>query len=297
MRHPPLSLPGVISALEQYSFSDEAAHVILEEHPHLSIRYAQKIGDVWDAIKTDGALGMIPFENSSGGVVWPHLELLMHDEMSLEITASVRLQVRMCVGGTAGTTMENIHSVYSHSKGLEQSSKFLSRLPEATNKHVCSSTVEGVRKAAEAQIPGNIALASRTAIETAGLSLLAEDVADLPGVSNVTTFFVVQKNGKEKLPHLDNEYHAAIITPKNHTGVLALMLNQIAGCDMDLLSIHSRSVGDGEYAFFLEMERRGTPAEMGVLTQWLEASSFIKSVKWLGSWDDQLLSYAQPNAF
>ncbi len=297
MRHSPLDLPGTITTLEQHSFSDEAAHVVLEEHPQLQIRYQEKIGDVWSSIETDNTLGMIPFENSSGGVVWPHLERLIYSEMPLEITASVRLQVRMCVGATPGTTMENIYSVYSHPKGLEQCCKFISKLPIAANEYVCSSTVEGVRKAAHDGKPGSIALASRSAIEAAGLSLLAEDVADLPGIRNVTTFYVVQKNGKEQLPHLDREYHAAIITPRNHMGVLAKMLNQIAGCNINLLSIHSRSVDDGEYAFFMEMERRGTDAEMGVLAKWLQVSESIKSVKWLGSWNDRLCNYMQPNTF
>jgi prephenate dehydratase len=280
-----------LCALEQYSFSDEAAQLVREKHPQLKMQYATDIEGVWDAVTKESALGVIPFENSSQGVVWDNLDRLMKDAQPLQIIASVRQQVRMCVGGKAGTTLENVRTVYSHPAGLRQSARFISDLPAGVQKIECSSTVDGAKKVAESLEIGNIALASRSAIEIMGLRVIAEDVADLPREQNVTKFFVVSKNGDQKLPDTRRDYHAAIITPNDEMGVLAKMLNQIANCNVNLVSIHSRSVGDHEYAFFMDMEKRGSDGEMGVLDEWLRKSKAIKSVKWLGSWDENVRNY------
>ncbi len=290
MNHSPLTEDRSIAALEPYSFSDEAAQLLLEDHPQLKIQYGTNIGDVWKAIMQDNALGMIPFENSSGGVVWPHLERLMKEQKPLHIAASVLLRVRMCAGGVLGTTLENTTHVHSHPKGLEQTTRFLETLPASSKKVECTSTVEGTRRAAEMG-KGGLAIASQSAIEAAGLEVLAEDIADLPGSENVTKFFVVHTNGGEPLPDVQREFHAAIITPNEHIGVLADITNQMRNSYMNLVSIHSRSIGVQQYAFFMEMERRGNPEDMKLLDYWLQHSHSVKSVKWLGSWDERMCNY------
>lgn len=291
MDHSPLNDERTLCALEQYSFSDEAAQLVREKHPQLQMRYVTTIEEVWDAVIKQNALGMIPFENSSQGVVWDNLDRLLHDNQPLQITASVRQQVRMCVGGKEGTTLENVRTVYSHQAGLRQSARFISDLPAGVQKIECPSTVDGAKKVAESVEIGQIVLASRSAIEIVGLRVIAEDITDLRGKKNVTQFFVVHKNGNQKLPDVKCGYHAAIITPNDELGVLAKMLNQIANCNVNLVSIHSRSVGDHEYAFFMDMEKRGSDGEMGVLDEWLQKSKAIKSVKWLGSWDENVRNY------
>jgi prephenate dehydratase len=288
MNHSPLTDDKKLCALEQYSFSDEAAQLLRAENPQLQMQYAKNIAGVWEAVTKQNAFGMIPFENSSGGVVWPHLERLMNEDQPLQIAAAVRLKVCMCAGGRFGTMVENVQHVFSHPKALEQSTKFIGQLPANTQRTECASTVEGTTRVASMEEIGNIALASRSAIIAAGLDVIAEDIADLPGSQNVTKFFVVHKNGEQKLPDISRDYHAAIITPNDEIGVLAKMLNQVASCNLNLVSIHSRSVGDHEYAFFMEMDKRGSNGEMSVFHQWLQESKAIKSVKWLGSWDENL---------
>ena len=287
MSHASLNSPGILSSLEKFSFSDDAAQLVRDKYPELQTNYQKTIVGVWDAILSNNAFGMIPFENSSGGVVWPHLERLMQEDQALQIASAVRLKVEMCAGGRTGTTLENVIAVHSHAKGLEQTTKFIARLPKNIRTIQSDNTSEATTKVADLEI-GNIALASRRAIQAAGLEVLAENISDLQGSKNVTKFFVVHKNGEQKLPDVKRDFHAAISTPMESRGVLAAMLNQIASCNLNLVSIHSRSIDDHEYAFFIEMDKCGTDKEMSALDQWLHASSAIKSVKWLGSWDENL---------
>lgn len=290
MNHSPLTEERILCSLEQYSFSDEAASLVRAEHPQLQMQYAPNIQGVWKSIE-EGGLGMIPLENSSGGVVWPHLEKLMRAQ-ELQIAAAVRLQIRICAGGVAGANLRNATHVHSHPKGLEQCSRFIDSLQLKAEREECDSTVAAVKGVADMQTDlqdgTHIALASRLAIEALGLEVLAEDIADLPGEQNVTKFLVIHKNGGQQLPLIHAAHHAALITPKKEgRGVLAGILNQIGTSGINLHSIHSRSIGPKDYTFFMEMEREGTPEEMGVLAQWLQHSSLIQSSKWLGSWNEE----------
>ncbi len=288
--HSPLTNSGTLHALEEHSFSDEASRLVLGRHPQLKMQHDQSIEDVWRGITEQGNLGMIPFENSSGGVVWPNLDRLLYDDTPLKIAASVRLQIRMCAGGKKGTNLQNVTHVYSHPKGLDQASQFLGQLPNTLRKIECESTVDGVNRVAQSDKASHVALASRSAIEAMGLEVVAEDIANLRGAQNVTKFFVIGKNGHGQLPNNGMKHHALIITPHNHTGVLATILTQISMCRMDLVSIHSRSIANGKYSFFLEMERRGTNDEMGVLDQFLKVNTMIESARWLGSWDEEFVN-------
>lgn len=285
MTHLSPEITGTLSALEQYSFSDEAAQLIRKQYPNLTMLHAAKIGDVWNNVIENESYGIIPFENSSGGVVWPHLDRLMREATPLQIIAAVHLEVRMCVGGKQGTTLENAQKVYSHPKGIEQCATFLHSLHAQTVE--ASSTVNGVQKAKEDAIP-SVALASRAALEAHGLTILGEDVADLKGAENVTNFFVIRKNGDETLPRPEAEYHSVIIIPHNTQGVIADILQEIKKRKVDLLSLHSRSIGRKRYAFYIEMHRQGSNKMMQNLATTLNESSFIESVKWLGSWDTQV---------
>lgn len=282
MTHLSHEITGTLSALEQHSFSDEAAKLIHAQYPHLTIEYASNIGDVWKQVIENGSYGMMPFENSSGGVVLPHLDQLIGESTPLQIVASVSLQIRMCVGGNQGATLENAENVFSHSKGLDQCSRFLSNIQ--AKPQACSSTVQGVQLAKENTNP-SIALASRSALEAYGLQILQDDVANLKGSQNVTKFFVIHRNGEVQLPTPESQYHAAMITPHNARGVLADILNEIREREVDLLSLHSRSIGPDAYTFYIEMQRQGSDKKMQNLANTLGKSAFVQSIKWLGSWD------------
>lgn len=242
---------------------------------------------VWAATAAGDTYGLVPFENSSGGVVWPHLDRLRREQLT--IVGEVRQRVRMCVGGLTPDALIAASKVYSHPKGLEQCSAFLFQHAGLQRVEV-PATPDGPRRIRVERDSQAIALASRLAIEGNGLHVLDEDVADLKGDQNVTQFFILERNGSHEVPDAHRRFHAALLTPRNERGVLQRLLSMIDAARVDLLSLHSRSIGEKEYVFFLEMERQGTPEEFDLLRRQLEIHSSVQGTKWLGSWDARILS-------
>lgn len=282
----PRTIPNgiTLAALEQYSFSDEAAHAVAAKSEGSRILYGKNINDVWEMMRGHDAYALIPFENSSGGVVWPHLDKLRTEPM-LNILGEVRLKVRMCAGGVIGGSLDAAEIACSHPKGLEQTSRFQDDLRGLKNTKEFLSTVDAVKYVRERNDPKNIALASRLAIENLGLQLLADDVANDKGDANITQFFVVHRNGERPLPHPEMLHHALIITPDNERGILNRITSIIYNGRVDLTSLHSRPVGNKQYVFFVEMTRQGDPEEFELMARQLNYNA--KNVKWLGSWNDR----------
>jgi len=272
--------------MEQYSFSDQAAQSVVQDQSMLV--YQDNIEGVWDDVLERGTYGIIPFENSSAGVVWPHLDRLSRE--SIEIIGEAEHKVRMAVGGVLGTDLQKVQRAYSHPKALEQSGRYLRGLPSLHTREETKTTVAGIRTVQELNDVHSIALGSRLAIEAAGLQVLADDVADLPGDKNITQFYVVHKNGSSKLPNVDSLHHAAIVTPHNKRGVLHRILSIADNARVDLSSLHSRSIGLKEYSFYLEMTRQGKPDEFDLMAKQLNSHPDIRSVKWLGSWNNRVES-------
>ncbi len=273
-----------IAALERLSFSDEAARSILAQAPHREILYGKTINDVWRMMQQEDAYALLPFENSSGGVVWPHLDLLRSEQLA-SIVGEVQLKVRLCAGGLDPDALEQARIACSHAKGLEQSTNFQARLPHLEGTKGFPTTVDAVRYVKEQNDPRNIALASRLAIEELGLLLLQEDVANDKDGENITQFFLVHRNGAEPLPNPEAQYHAAFLIPENQRGILNRITSIIDNARVDLTSLHSRPIGNKQYGFYVEMTREGKPEEFELMARQL--AHHAKIVRWLGSWNDR----------
>jgi prephenate dehydratase len=283
----PIHEGSTIAALEETSFSDEAARIVQTSAPDSTIVYSNGIAGVWEQMRKNNAYALIPFENSSDGVVWPHLDQLCREEM-INIVGEVHLKVRMCAGGLlqAGESIEEAlvraQVACSHPKALGQTNVFRDAHAIPGVKEM-SSTVAGARYVQEEGDVRNIAIASKLALQKYHLDILAEDIANLKGDANVTRFFAVHRNGEKRLPNPEAKYHAVLITPENKRGILSRITSIIDNARVDLSSLQSRSIGNKQYNFFLEMTREGDPAEFRIMAEQL--AYHVKLVKWLGSWD------------
>ncbi|OIO54613.1 hypothetical protein AUJ46_02850 [Candidatus Peregrinibacteria bacterium CG1_02_54_53] len=272
-----------IHALEEYSFSDEAAHLIGDDAPGTEIVYHDGIDGIWRGVK-EGGYGVIPVENSSGNVVWAHLDRLRRD--AVRIAAEANVKVRMMAGGVRGACLDQVTDVHSHQKGLDQCQTFIAdRLPSGVHQHAVPSTAAAAREVSRLENPRHIALSSPLAIKNFGLHELSPHAADLPPDENITQFLLIHSNPENHLPFPDALRHVAIITPENERGVLNRILQIVANARVDLVSLHSRSIGPKKYCFYVEMERQGTPIEFDLMAQMLKANPSIQDIKWLGSWD------------
>ena len=136
---------SVLHALDRYSFSDEAAQVVKGACNEIEIVYHSDISDLGKTVDRREGYGLLPFENSSSpdSLVGQHMNLLLENEW--RIVGEVNLRVRMCVGATALISEDQILSVRSHPKGLEQSHLYLSSLPNLKKQNPAPSTAEAAR--------------------------------------------------------------------------------------------------------------------------------------------------------
>lgn len=276
-------------ALQQHSFSDEAAQLLAAQCEEMAVSYCDNINGVWDAVSR-GEYGLIPIENSSGGLVWPHLDRLRKE--MVRIIGEANLGIRMVAGGLSDASLQRVQRVCSHQKGLDQCSTFITeQLPDAVEHVPLASTAAAAEYVRDAADVRNIVLASRSAIQAAGLRELATNVADLPAEQNITQFLVVHQNQQNDLPYPEGGRHAAIISPHNEPGVLNCILSAVANARADLTSLHSRSVGPKQYDFYVEMRRLGSPRQFELMAAQLENLDAVANVKWLGSWDQSVDSY------
>lgn len=269
--------------LEQHSFSDEAAQLLTATN---HIAYEDNIEAVWQAVE-NGGYGLIPFENSSDGIVQSHFERLLHGTM--HIVAEVNLHVRMDIGGLFGAQLQNAATVYSHSKGLGQCKARLSELG-IKNRITSDSTAKAARTVRALNDPKIICLSSRKAIEAAGLEVLESDVALNKNGANITQFYVVENNGSVHAADVQKPYHAAVIQPSsNHPGIQNRILNIIQTGRVNLTSIQTQTTASGEYQFFMEMESTDLNA-FNLMQQILQHCNSTKAVTWLGSWEHKIMS-------
>lgn len=279
-----------IACLEQYSFSDEAAQKINKQYydEQLSVDYCTNIAKVFDSIRGSTA-GVIPIENSNGGIVWAHLDKLI--KSNIHIVQEWNLPIEMCVGSIVHG-MENVTSVVSHPKALEQCSSYIEALQEdelcqGLVKVPVSSTVVACNSVVTLNDPTVLVLASREAIKANKLHLYESDVANSPAESNITQFYLTRalESHVKYVPQPEDEKFALDIVPHNKQGILSDILNIIKEANIDLNSIHSKQLSHKQYRFYLEMKREGSPSD--VVDMQKELSSIVqddKNIHWLGSW-------------
>jgi chorismate mutase / prephenate dehydratase len=220
-----------IACLEEYSFSDVAAKKINQQYYEgkLSLEYHANIAKVFDSIRENTA-GIIPIENSNGGIVWPHLDKLIKN--NIRIVQELNLPIEMCVGSISSNVQE-ITSVVSHPKALEQCSKFIDNLEEdeagrGLKRVPMNSTVAACNGVITLNDPSALVLASREAIQASNLHLYETDIANSSSDSNITQFYLTQAlHSTEKyVPNAEDEKFALDIIPKNKRGVLADILKE-----------------------------------------------------------------------
>jgi len=111
---------------EPGSFSHEAA---LRFCPQATILACALSPEVFSGV-TEGRVdaAVIPIENSLAGSVVEHYDLLLTHDVSIE--RELLLRIRHNLIAVPGTSIEQIHRVYSHPVALAQCRRFLEQHPQ-----------------------------------------------------------------------------------------------------------------------------------------------------------------------
>lgn len=231
------------------------------------------VGDVFVDVQR-GAVdyGLVPIENSTGGIVATTLDHLLDGE--LQICAQIELPVSQFL--LSRGALEQISTVYSHPQALAQCRRWLAEhLPRAAQVETASTAA-----AAELAIePTTAAISTESAAEVYDLPILARNIED--SATNVTRFFVVGHHSSGPTGH---DRASIVFGVANRVGALQDALRALAENGVDLTRIESRPSRRRlwEYVFFVDVD--GHPSEERITRALGALSQVCTFVRVLGAW-------------
>lgn len=190
---------------------------------------------------------VLPFENSSAGIVTDVYDLLV--EFENYIVDSFDVKISHCLSAVKGTTLETIKEVYSHPQALMQSSKFIDEY--GWNKVNCANTAIAAQIISQEKDNTRACIASKNAAKLYGLEVLAEDVNQ--SSINTTKFIIVSRR---KIARREANNICISFEMPHESGSLYTMLSHIIYNDLNMTRIESRPVPGKkwEYRFYVEFE-------------------------------------------
>jgi len=232
------------------------------------------IEDVFREVEAGAAdYGVVPIENSTEGVVRHTLDLFQNSP--LHVCGEVQLRIHHHLLATDGG--QKITRVLAHQQALAQCRAWLeANMPEAEHLAVASNA-EAARQVSKAS--GAAAIASETAAEIYGLTIIERNIEDDP--DNTTRFLVI---GKQAASPSGNDLTSLLISVRNKPGTLYQMLQHIARQGVSMTRIESRPSRQGvwEYLFYIDVEGHQKDTHVAAALAALEDEAF--AVKVLGSY-------------
>ncbi len=236
--------------------------------------------------RSPGALGVLPYYNFLEGLIQESLDLIV--EYDLRIADACRVPISFAMGGWP----EKEKLVFSHPKALAQCSDFLRKhFPDAGLETVASTADAPARVARRGS---GCAVAGETALEIAGLPILARDIANRRyGKPNFTEFLLLSRAESDVTTSQRPDgvmRTMVVITPNlDEPGLLATILGQVAFHRINVAKIHSRPLfleeaSDTEpQMFYLELTcPLGSPALALCVESLRHRFGRVESVRLLG---------------
>jgi prephenate dehydratase len=216
----------------------------------------RSVPDVLDAVSAGLVdAGFVPIENSIEGMINFTLDALAFDH-ELLIQRDVVLDIEHCLLARPGTSLHEVHTVYSIPVATAQCHRFLREQLADAEVWAANSTAEAARIVAEdpGAGPGSAAIAPRASAERYGLEILQAGIEDQIG--NQTRFVVVTRHG---IPAPTGHDRTALVIYQraDEPGSLISILQEFAARRINLSNLISRPTkegGLGEYCFILFAE-------------------------------------------
>jgi prephenate dehydratase len=227
--------------------------VTLMRFPDHHIETLATIGEVFDHLITHPeVLGVVPIENSSGGIIIDTVDRLVDGRHPLHVHQELTLNVKLALLGHTGGPVEVI---YSHPMPFFHADDWLRQHhPEAKRVPLNSTAVSAKRAAAE---PNAATLGPRQNAKLHGLDILHFPInGETP---NLTQFFVI--GSKARAATAEHNRTALVAELPDQPGSLCRYLMPLSDEGISLKRIESRPIRGqpNQYRFYLEIE--GTLAD------------------------------------
>jgi chorismate mutase/prephenate dehydratase len=227
------------------------------------------IPEIFNAVEKDWInYGIVPVENSTGGVIHTTLDALMNS--SLSICAEIHIPVRhhlMCRGPLKG-----IQKVCTHPQILAQCRNWLrAHLPNAIQMEMASSG-EGAKLARKNKTIATIA--PEIAAKLHDLPILARNIEDQN--DNITRFLII---GHQSPAPSGHDKTSIMFSIKDEPGVLKKILTPFSDLALNLSKIESRPSRKRawDYIFFIDVNgHMNDPAIQQALQAMKPCTTFIR---------------------
>ncbi len=187
--------------------------------------------------------GVVPIENSSGGVVYQTLDRFIASQLRICLERSLKIELHLL----ANCSISEIETIYSHSQPFSQCREWLQMNLPNVKQVVAESTVRGAELAAAT--PRSAAIAGELAAKAAHINIVQRGIQDLS--DNSTRFWVI---GRDTAHATGNDKTSILFFIKDRPGALYEVLKHMADCGINLTKIESRPSrrAKWQYAFFMD---------------------------------------------
>jgi chorismate mutase / prephenate dehydratase len=204
------------------------------------------IDDVFREVEAGSAqFGVVPVENSTGGVVAHTLDTFMNSNLSICGEVVLRIHHHLMVSDV--TKVNSISRIYSHSQSFAQCRKWLDTHYPNVERVPVNSNAEAAKR-----IKGewsSAAIAPAMAAELYQLTILAENIEDRP--DNATRFLII---GQQTVQASGDDKTSILVSMRNEPGALHNLLEPFHRLGIDLTRVETRpaQTGPWNYAFFVD---------------------------------------------
>jgi prephenate dehydratase/chorismate mutase len=219
--------------------------------------------------------GIVPVENTLGGVVGKVNELLINTD--LHVVGAVELPIHLCLLTLPGIDYREIRTVYSHPQVLAQCRHFLAR--NRLDSVPYYDTAGAAKMLAEEIPKASAAIASKLSAELYRLDIIKENIEDLD--RNMTRFLVLSKESNQE----EGNKCSIIFSTEHKAGTLFSVLEVFARKYINLTRIESIPNEPGNYAFFLDF--LGSNKDEKVVRALEEVKEITSNFKMIGCYKER----------
>jgi len=231
--------------------------------------------EIFEGVKSGlYGFGIVPVENTLGGVVGQVNELLINTD--LNVVGAVELPIHFCLLVLPGTDHREIHAVYSHSQALEQCRHFLARHKLEPVQYY--DTAGAAKMLAEQNPKASAAIASRLSAELYDLEIIKEDIEDMD--RSRTRFLVLSREENRE----EGDKCSIIFSTEHKAGTLFSVLEIFAKENINLTRIESVTNDPGNAAFFLDF--MGSKKDDNVVKALEKVKEITTSFKLMGCYKE-----------